>query len=82
MNINLRLNYLDGSTKDVSAGAPDIVAFESKFDLSIARLEQNIRMTHLFFMGWNVERRTGATPLDFDAWIETVAGVEMAPAKK
>lgn len=80
--INLQITYADGTTKEVEAGAPDIVAFESKFDLSIARLEKDFRLTHLFYLAWHVDKRTGATKAEFDAWLETVTLVEAAAQKK
>jgi hypothetical protein len=80
--INLQITYADGTAKEVTAGAPDIVAFESKFDLSIGRLEKDFRLTHLFFLAWNAEKRTKATDHDFDAWLETVELVEAAEQKK
>jgi hypothetical protein len=82
MQINLQVTYTDGNKKTVAANASDLVAFETKFDLSIARLEQNVRLTHLLFLAWRVESRTKATALEFDAWLETVEGVEAAEAKK
>jgi hypothetical protein len=82
MQINLQVTYTDGTKKTVAANASDLVAFETKFDLSIARLEQNVRLTHLLFLAWRVESRTKATGLEFDAWLETVEGVEAAEAKK
>ena len=68
MNINLLLTYTDGNAKELTAKAVDLVAFESRFDLSVARLENNIRMTHLFFLAWHVEHRTGATKDEFEKW--------------
>jgi hypothetical protein len=82
MNINLLITYLDGNKKDISAGASDIVAFEEKFDLSIARLEQNVKLTHLFFLAWHTEKRTGATKEDFNKWLESVSSIEAQAAKK
>lgn len=81
MNINLLVTFADGSTKEVSAQAPDIVAFESKFDLSVARLESNIRITHLFYLAWHSLKRAGEK-LEFEAWLETVANIEAQPVKK
>lgn len=82
MHQNLDIVFQDGSTRTVKAIAADFVAFESKFDLSIARLEKEIRLTHLLFLAWHCEQRTKATALDFDAWIETVDSVGLADTKK
>lgn len=82
MNINLQVTYLDETEKLVTALAADLIAFEAKFDLSIARLDKEVRLTHLLFIAWNVEKRTKATELEFEAWTETVAGIEAQAPKK
>ena len=82
MQISLQLTYADGTEKTVSAMAADLVAFETKFDLSIARLESNIKLTHLLFIAWAAEKRTGATKDDFEKWVESVETVGMADTKK
>lgn len=82
MQINLQITYADGNQKEVTAIAADLVAFESKYDLSIARLEKEVKLTHLLFIAWHVEQRTKATGLEFDPWVETVAGIGIAETKK
>jgi hypothetical protein len=82
MQINLQVTFVDESVKVVKAIAADLVAFETKFDLSIARLEQNVKLTHLLFLAWHVEHRTKATALEFEAWVESVEAIEAAATKK
>lgn len=82
MNINLIVKYADGTDKAVEAVAPDLVAFESKFDLSIARLEKEVKLTHLLYLAWHVEKRTGAIKDEFEKWVETVAMVTAEEPKK
>jgi hypothetical protein len=57
--INLRAEFIDGTSEECVAIAADLIAFESHFDLSVARLEKEIRLTHLFFLAWHVLKRTG-----------------------
>jgi hypothetical protein len=40
MKITLQITFLDGSVRDVLVSAADMVAFEDKYNLSIARLEE------------------------------------------
>ena len=47
MQTNLHITYADGAKKTVATAPADIMAFEEKFDLSIARINDNFRMTHL-----------------------------------
>lgn len=82
MNINLQLSYLDGTEKLVTAQAADLIAFEAKFDLSIARLDKEVKLTHLLFIAYSVEKRTKATDLEFEAWAETVSSIEAQAPKK
>jgi hypothetical protein len=81
MNFNLQISFSDGTTRDVAGKAADIVAFENKFDLSMSSLQKDVKITHLFFLAWHAEKRTGATPLDFEAWLDTVEMVTAADPK-
>jgi len=81
MNFNLLVKYLDGSDKAVEGKASDVVAFEARFDMSIVDLEKNLRLTHLFFLAWHTEKRTGSTKLEFEKWLDTVDTVEAANPK-
>ena len=80
--ISLNIIFADGTEKEVTAVAADLVAFEERFDMSIAQLEKNVRMTHLFFLGWNAMRRTKAATDDFETWVETVSMVSLGEVKK
>jgi len=80
--INLRVEFIDGSSAEVTAIAADLIAFESKFDLSVARLEKEIRLTHLFFLAYAVLKRTGQTSEEFEKWAESVSMVAEASGKK
>lgn len=82
MNFNLLIKFADGTEKTVPANPADIVAFESHFNISVAKLQSEFRMTHLFWLGWHVEKRTKATTLEFDAWLDTIDLVEFGELKK
>jgi hypothetical protein len=79
--INLQIQFLDGSTKDVATVASDLIAFEVRFDMSVVKLNSDLRLTHLFFLAWHVEKRTGATVADFEAWCDLLSSVDV-PAPK
>jgi hypothetical protein len=82
MNFNLQILFNDGSTRDVVGKAVDIVAFEERFNMSMASLQNDVRMTHLFFLAWHVEKRTAATTDEFEKWLESVDMVQAGEAKK
>lgn len=80
--INLHITYIDETTAECSAIAADLIAFESRFDLSVARLSSEIRLTHMFFLAWHAVKRTGKTTDEFEKWVESVAMVSEGPPKK
>lgn len=82
MNINLEVTYENKTEKQLVAKAADLVAFETKFDISIAKLDKEVRWTHICFLGWHVEKRTGGTELEFEPWLETVSAVNFGDTKK
>jgi hypothetical protein len=75
MRMNLAIEMTDGTTQEVTAGASDIVKFEEKFDISISKLEKEMKITHLFFLAHSALKRQGKTTLEFDAWLETIEGI-------
>ena len=80
--INLQINFVDGQTAEVSAIAIDQIRFESHFDLSMAKLQSEMKLTHLYWLAWQTQQRTGATKNDFDTWAETVESIEAVDVKK
>jgi hypothetical protein len=80
--INLQITYADGTTKEVEVGAKEIIAFEAKFDKSIATIEKDVRLTHLYFLAWSAEKRLGSASDDFDKWLDNVKIVEAPNQKK
>jgi len=80
--INLRVEFLDGSSAECTAIAANLIAFESHFDLSVARLQAEIRLTHMFYLAWHAFKRTGQTTDEFEKWTESVAMVNEGAAKK
>jgi hypothetical protein len=75
MKINLQLTFEDGQAKDITCNAADMVAFEEKFNVSIAELANSPRMSHMLYLAWHSESRTKSTTESFEKWLETVDGV-------
>jgi hypothetical protein len=84
MRLNLRVAYTEKSDepKDIICNPSDMVKLEEKFDMSIASLENNIKITHLLFLAWASESRTKATTLPFEEWVDTVDSVTPTEQKK
>jgi hypothetical protein len=79
--IKLDIVYADGNTKTVSALAIDLMRFEAHFDVSVTALAKP-KMTHIFFLAYTVEKRTKATELEFDPWVESIQIVKEGDSKK
>jgi hypothetical protein len=75
MRINLRIDYTNGESKDITCSARDLVAFEEKFSRSVAKLESEFRLTDLLFLAWHSEERRKETKKDFDGWLEDVESI-------
>lgn len=82
MNFNLLVTFLDGSSTEVSGIAADLVAFEAEFDISVSSLGQGVKITHLLWLAWQVEKRLGNCKDNFHEWVEGVATVEAGAPKK
>jgi len=71
MKITLQITFLDGLVRDILVSAADMVAFEDKYNLSIARLDE-ARIGWLLFLAWHSEKRRKATDKNYEEWIELV----------
>jgi len=74
MKLTLQIQFSDGTSKDILVSAADMVAFEDKYNISIAKLEE-ARIGWLLFLAWHSEKRRKATELEFEAWLDTVETV-------
>jgi len=75
MRINLKVEYQDGKSVDVTASLIDLMRFEEKFEISIVKLERDVKLSHLLFLAWTSLHRQKQTTLAFDAWVETAENV-------
>jgi hypothetical protein len=66
---------LNGETKEVICSASDLVKFENHYEISVSKIENDVKISHLLFLVHASETRTKATTLDFDTWLETVDSV-------
>jgi hypothetical protein len=84
MKLNLQLEYSDkpGESKEITCLASDMVKFESQFNISIANLEKDIKITHLLFLAWASETRTKATAEPFEKWVDGIVSVSAADDPK
>lgn len=75
MRINLRVEYISGESKEVVCSAADLVKFEEKYNLSVTRLEAEMKLTHLLFLAYSSLSRQKLTTSSFDDWVQTVSTI-------
>ena len=76
MKMNAVVEYADGSVADVVISAPDFVAFETKYDRSVARFATEIKFTDICWLAWHRLHRDKKAG-EFEAWLETIDGVNL-----
>jgi hypothetical protein len=78
MKLNLKVTFANDEVKEVEAKFPDFVSFERTWSRSVARFEQELRLTDLAWLAWQALTRLKETSKKFDPeWIDTVANVEV-----
>ena len=75
MRMQLEVELEDGTKKPVRVTMSDMVKFEAKHDLSSAKLGQEMKISHLLWLAWSALTREKEVSVDFDTWVEGVAGV-------
>jgi hypothetical protein len=80
--INLLITFVSGESREVTAIISDLMAFEDKFDKSVADFQKGVRLSWLVFIAWKAESRTKATTLEFDDYADTISAVEVPDQKK
>ena len=80
MRMQLEVEFEDGKKETVSVNMADMVKFESHFNLSITKLGQEMRISHLLWLAWSALSRQGLKD-DFDTWVEKVGNIGSADPK-
>lgn len=75
MRMQLDIEFIDNSKKEVKVIMADMVKFESQFNISIAKLGQDMKVTHLLWLGWAALTREKQITAEFDSWVENVAAI-------
>jgi hypothetical protein len=78
MRIFLEVEYFGGEKVAATASAIDLMRFEEKFELSIVRLDKELKLSHLLFLAWTSLSRQKQTKLSFDDWAETVESIGLS----
>lgn len=81
MRMQLEVEFEDGTKKEVKVIMTDMVKFESEYNISIAKLGQEMKVTHLLWLAWAALTRTKEITIDFDSWTESVVAIGAADPK-
>lgn len=68
---------LDNKTRTIVAAFPDFIAFENKYNRSVAKFEAELTLNDLAFLAWNSEHRTKKTGLDFESWCNEIESLQL-----
>lgn len=74
------VSALDGKPRTVVAAFPDFIAYETKYNKSVAKFETELTLNDLAFLAWHCEHRTKKTGLDFDSWCNEVESMTLGDA--
>ena len=80
MRINLHIQFEDGTDKEITANAADLVAFEDKFNVSVTSLGDSPRMSWLLYLAWHSEHRTKSSKKTYEEWLNDVAEIGASDA--
>ena len=69
---------LDHKKRVIVAAFPDFIAFENRFNRSVAKFETELTLTDLAFLAWNSDYRAKKTGLDFETWCDEIETLELA----
>jgi hypothetical protein len=73
MKIKMKVDFVDGSSKEIEARFADFVSFERTWNRSVTKFEDELRLTDLAWIAWHAEIRTKATTKQFDPdWLNDV----------
>ena len=80
--INLLVKFISGESREVTAVVSDLIAFEDKFDKSVADFAKGVRLSWLVYIAFHAEFRTKVTTLDYETYAESIEAIEVPEAKK
>lgn len=67
----------DDKERQCVAEFVDFVKYEEHHNVSMSKVEQDIKVRDLAWLAWHSEKRRGNTSLDFDNWLATVSNISL-----
>ena len=72
MKLGLTVHGTDGKQRLAVVAFPDFVKYEEAHNVSMARVEAEMKVRDLAWLACHCEKRNKVTALDFDSWLDTV----------
>jgi len=66
-----------GEQRTAVAEFVDFVKYEEHHNISMSKVEQDIKVRDLAWLAWHSEKRRNKTALDFNAWLEQVSNISL-----
>ena len=82
MKLGLHVHGADGKKRLAIIQFADFVKFEETHNISMAKVEAEMKVRDLAWLAWHSEKRNKVTALDFDAWLETVEQITAAEGEQ
>jgi hypothetical protein len=79
MKLGLTVHLGDGKERLAVVAFADFVKFEEVHNVSMAKVEAEMKVRDLAWLAWHCEKRNKVTDLPFDSWLDTVENITAAP---
>lgn len=67
----------DEESRECIAEFVDFVKYEEAHNVSMSKVEQDIKIRDLAWLAWHSEKRRNKTTISFDQWLETVSNISL-----
>ena len=82
MKLGLTVHGTDGKKRLAVVAFAAFVKYEETHNVSMAKVEAEMKVRDLAWLAWHCEKRNKVTALDFDAWLETVEEIGAAEGEE
>ena len=77
MKLPMTVTGTDGKDRSSVAEFVDFCKFEEHHNISMAKIENDLKARDLAWLAWHSEKRRNQTALNFDEWCSTVEGIAL-----
>ena len=71
------IEYADGTTSHLVVKPATVVAFEREHNVGLGALSTDRRMSYIYWLAWDAEKRTGKVVKPFDGWLDEIVDVDL-----